>query len=161
LRVVGDADAAGLRDPLQPRGDVDPVAKDIVVVDDDVTDMNADAEFDPVVLWHVGILPGHAALDFNRKARRIDCAGEFDQHAVAGRLDYPSAMRGDGGIDQGPSKRLQPGKRTFLVGAHETAISGDIRRQYSRKSPFHALFGQAAPEQFVSDTSKHDALLLG
>jgi len=103
LRVVGDADAARLRDPLQARSDVDAVAKDIIVIDDDVTDVNADAELDPVVLRHVGILPGHAALDFNRKARRIDGTGEFDEHAVAGRLDYPSAMRGDGGIDQGPS----------------------------------------------------------
>jgi hypothetical protein len=70
-------------------------------------------------------------------------------------------MRGDGGIDQGFSDGLEPRQGVFLVGAHQTAIPGDVRRQYSRKSPFHALFGQAAPEQFVSDTSKHDVLLLG
>jgi hypothetical protein len=106
-------------------------------------------------------LPGHAALDFNRKARRIDGAGEFDQHTVAGGFYYPSAMCGDGGIDKGFSDGLEPGQGVFFVGAHQTAIPGDIRRQYSRKSPFHALFGQAAPEPFVSDTSKHDALLSG
>jgi hypothetical protein len=40
----------------------------------------------------------------------------------------------------------KPGQGVFLVGVHETAIAGDIRRQYSRKSPFHALSGQTAPE---------------
>jgi hypothetical protein len=40
--VVGDADTAVLRDPFQPGGDVDAIAKDVVVVDDDVADMNAD-----------------------------------------------------------------------------------------------------------------------
>jgi hypothetical protein len=47
LRVIRDADAAGLRDPLQPRGDVDTVAKDIVLINDDVADMNVNAELDP------------------------------------------------------------------------------------------------------------------
>jgi len=55
-------------------------------------------------------------------------------------------MRGDGRVDKGLPKHLEPGQRVFLVGAHETAIPRDIRRQYSRKSPFHALSGQAAPE---------------
>ena len=49
MGVVGDADPARLRDPFQPRGDVDAVAEDIVVVDDDVADMNADAEVEPSI----------------------------------------------------------------------------------------------------------------
>src|ERR1700687_939280 len=50
LGVIGDADASGFRDPFQTRGDVDAIAKNIVVVDDDVADVNADAEFDPDIL---------------------------------------------------------------------------------------------------------------
>jgi hypothetical protein len=46
LRIIGDADTAGLRDPLQPGGDIDAVAENIVVVEDDVPDVNADPEFD-------------------------------------------------------------------------------------------------------------------
>ena len=37
LRVVGDANAARLRDPLKARGNVDAVAEDVIVIDDDVT----------------------------------------------------------------------------------------------------------------------------
>ena len=71
-------------------------------------------------------------------------------------------MRRDRGVNKGFSERLEPGQGVFLVGAHETAISGDIRRQYSRQSPFYALFGHAAPKQFVSACiSQHDGLPLG
>ncbi len=79
--------------PSEPRGDVDAVAENIVVVDDDVADMDADAEFDPLILRHGGVLLGHAALDLDRAARRVDGAGELDQHAVAGGLDDAAAMR--------------------------------------------------------------------
>ena len=41
-----DADAARLGDAFQPRGDVDAVAEDVVALDDDVADIDADAEFD-------------------------------------------------------------------------------------------------------------------
>jgi hypothetical protein len=47
LRVVRDADAAWLRNSLQPRGDVDAVTEDIVLINDDVADVNADAEICP------------------------------------------------------------------------------------------------------------------
>jgi hypothetical protein len=37
----------GLRDPLQPGDDIDAIAENIVVVDDDVADVNADPGSDP------------------------------------------------------------------------------------------------------------------
>ena len=85
LRVVGDADAAGLGDLLKPRGDIDAVAEDIVGFDHDVAEMNADAEFNSDILRQCGVLFRHAALDFDRAARGVDGAGEFDQHFVTGR----------------------------------------------------------------------------
>ncbi len=87
LGVIGDADAAGLCDSLKARGDVDAVAENIVVVDNDVADVNADAEFDPDILRHAGVLRGHAPLDFYGAFHGIDRAGELDQHAVACGLD--------------------------------------------------------------------------
>ena len=62
--------------------------------------MNADAKFDARILRHAGVLPGHAALDFNRAARRVHGAGKLHQHAVAGGLDDAAAMCGDRRIDQ-------------------------------------------------------------
>ena len=54
-------------------------------------------------------------------------------------------MRGECGIDKRLSDRLKLRKCTFLVTTHQPAIAGDIRRQYSRQSPFHALAGQKGP----------------
>ena len=130
--LAGNADAAGLGDPFQPCCNVDAVAKNIVVVEDDVTDMNADAKFDPEVVRHVAILHGHTALDFRRALHRLYHAWELGQQAVAGGLDDAAAVPGDGGIDQRSSDRLQPDVRALLVAAHQTAVAGNIRRQHRR-----------------------------
>src|SRR5205085_11887186 len=87
LRVIGNADAAGIRDTLKPRGDVDTVAKNIVVVDDDITDVNPDSEFDPDVLRDVRIARRHAALGLDRATHRVDRAGELHQYSIARCLD--------------------------------------------------------------------------
>jgi hypothetical protein len=131
--------------PSGPRCDVDAVAKDIVVVDDDVADVNADPEFDPEIVRHVGVLRGHASLDFPRAVHRLHRAGELDQHAVAGGLDNAAAMRGDLRIEQRLPTPLQIGERAFFVTAHQTAVAGDIRRQHSRQPSFNALAGQKMP----------------
>ena len=68
--------------------------------------MDADTKFDPLILRHGGILFGHSALDFGGTAHRINSAGELDQHAVAGRLDDPASMGGDGGLDDAMSDSL-------------------------------------------------------
>ena len=92
LRFIGDADAAGLRDDFETRGDIHAIAKDIVVIDDDVADVNADTEFDPLILRHGGVLPSHGALEVNRAAHCIDGAGKLHQHTVTSRLDNAASM---------------------------------------------------------------------
>jgi hypothetical protein len=44
--VAGDADAARLGEALQAGRDVDPVAQDVAVLDDDVADVDPDAKRD-------------------------------------------------------------------------------------------------------------------
>jgi hypothetical protein len=140
--IVGDTDAAGVGYSFKARGNVDAIAEDVVVIDDDIADVDADPEIDPHCRGDVGVLRRHSALDFDRTARGVDRTRKLDQHAVAGGLDDAAAMRSDRGVDNDPSSRLQPGQRAFLVGAHETAVTGDIGSQYRYKSSFHALAGQ-------------------
>jgi hypothetical protein len=92
--------------PFQPRSDVDAVAENIVVIDDDVTDVNADAKFDPLVLRQDGILLGHLALDIRRTAHRINGTGKLDQRPVTGRFDDAASMGGYRGINKGLSEGL-------------------------------------------------------
>ena len=118
LGVIGNADAAGFRNPFEPRGDVDAVAKDIVVVDNDVADVDADAKLYPPVLWGVGIVLGHVALDFQSTSRRVHRAGELNESAVPGILDDASAMMSDFGIEKRLSKSFQLRQRAFFVDPH-------------------------------------------
>ena len=143
--VIGHTDTARFGDTLETRGDIHTVAKDVVIIDDDVTNVNADAKFDPSDLRRGSILLRHPGLHFNGTAYRVHGAGKLDQNAVTGRFDDASAMRGDSGVDNGLSDRLEPGQGALLISTHETAIAGDIRRQHSRQSPFHGLAGQKGP----------------
>jgi hypothetical protein len=113
------------------RGNIDAVAKDIVIVDDNIADVNADPKLDAIVLRRIRILLGHAVLNFDGASRCVDGTGKFDQHAIASCLDDVSAMLSDFGIDERFSERLEMSKRAFLVGTHQAAIASDIRRQNS------------------------------
>ena len=57
---------------------------------------------------------------------------KLDQHPVAGRLDHPPAMRGDGGIDQLAPQRPQRSQRALLVHARSAA---NTRRHRPPGSP--------------------------
>ena len=96
---AADTDPARLGEGFEPRGDVDAIAKDVVVVDDDVAEIDADAEFDALALGHIGVALGYPALDLGRTAHRIDDALELDEHPVAGGLDDAAATFGDLGVE--------------------------------------------------------------
>jgi hypothetical protein len=115
LRVIGDANAARLRDPLKAHRNIDPVTKDIVLFDDYITDVNADAELDPLVLRHIDILFGHAALNFVGTSHGVDHAGELDESAVPCILDDTSVMLSDFGIEKRLSESFQLRQRAFFV----------------------------------------------
>jgi hypothetical protein len=131
VSIVGNADTTGLRNPFEARRNIDAVAKDIVVVNNNIADVNADAKLDPIVLGRTYILLGHAALNFDGASRCVDGTGKLDHHSIASCLDDVSAMLSDFGIEKGFSERLEMSKRAFLVGTHQAAITSDIRRQNS------------------------------
>jgi hypothetical protein len=83
--------AAGHRDPSttklydrrQTGGDVDAVAEDVVVLDDDVSEIDADAEMDPLAVGQLRVAVNHPALHLDSATDRVDDALKLDQHAVA------------------------------------------------------------------------------
>src|SRR5258708_24521948 len=81
---------------------------------------------DPPLLRHVGIALKHATLDLDGTAQCIDHARELSQHAVACRLDDPSLVFLDLGIELRMAMSLQLGKRALFVGAHQPAIACDV-----------------------------------
>ena len=121
-----DADAAGLGEHLETRRDVDAIAKNIVVLDDHVAQIDADAELDPPRRRHIGIAPRHPALDFGCACHRVYDAMEFHQHAVAGRLDDTAPVLGNGGINELKAMGLEARKRPRLVDLHQPAIADHV-----------------------------------
>jgi len=142
LRVVREADAAGLCNPFKADGDIDAVAKYIVLIDDDVAEVNADAKFDPLDLRYRGISLGHIALDFDGAADCIDDAGELNKHPVARVLDDLATMFADLGIGEATQTLPEPEVCPFLVQAGQATISDHVGRKDGCKPPFNAIVGQ-------------------
>src|SRR5581483_3396068 len=163
IGVVRNANTTRCCNAFKAGSNVDTVAEDVVVIDDDVADMDTNAKFDALILRHGDILIDHAALDFKGTTYRVYGAGKLDQHSVTGCLDDAPAMRGDNGIDEGLSDSLKPSQRAFLVGTHKAAVPGDISRQYRCQTPLDALGGQGTPlnRDFDYRVSKHIGLPLG
>jgi len=90
-------------------------AKDVVPVDDYVTDVNADAELNALNLRHVGILLGHTALNLDGTSNGVDDAAELNESAVPCILDDRSVMISDFGIEERPSASFQLRQRAFFV----------------------------------------------
>src|SRR4029077_8905916 len=97
---AGNADPAGLGQGFQPCGDVDAVAVDVTALGDYIAEIDPDAEGDPLILGDVGIAVDHRPLQLDGAADRIDDAGKFDQHPVAGSLYYPAVVLLDLRIDK-------------------------------------------------------------
>jgi hypothetical protein len=58
--------------------DIDPVAKDVAPVLDDVAQIDPHAQFDAAIPRHIGVSLGHRALHFDRTTHRVDDAGELN-----------------------------------------------------------------------------------
>jgi hypothetical protein len=104
---AANADAAGLSKSLKAGCDIDPVPEDIPAIDDDVAEIDPNAQLNPLGVGRSGIAHGHLALDINRTAHRVDDAGKLDEHPVTGGFDDPAAVLLDLGIGQFASDSLQ------------------------------------------------------
>ena len=101
-----DAKAAGLRQRLQPRRNIDAVAVDVAAVGDHVAEIDPDAKGNAFVLGHLRVAVRHRPLDLGGAAHRIDDARKFHQHPVAGGLDDATVMLRDFRVDQLAAVRL-------------------------------------------------------
>jgi len=137
---------AGADRPGQPATRVFCVqgCKDNAFLDDDVADVDADADFDVPVVRHTRVASRHSALCFDRAADGVHDADELDRDAIACAFDDAAAMFRDRGLQEFMAVGVEPGERAFLVGSHQSAVSGDIRCENGRKPPLHTMFGHTA-----------------
>ncbi len=62
--------------------------------------MNPDPELDAALGREASVALDHAVLDFNGAAHGVHHAAELADRAVAGALDDPAMVGGDGRVDQ-------------------------------------------------------------
>ena len=94
-----DTDRAGLGEPLQAGGDVDPLAEEVVAVDHNIADMHADAEAHRLVASTAGIFRCDSSLRRDRAREGINGAGEIGDNAIAGGVKNPAAVGCDQPVD--------------------------------------------------------------
>ena len=130
IRVLREADRAGLGYAFQPRGDIDAFAHEVAVaLLHNVAEMDADAELDAAFGRQACVALDHAGLHLDGAANRIDHAAKLDDDAVPGALDDAAVMRCDGGVDQVATQAPQPRQRAILVRAGEPAVADHVRDQ--------------------------------
>jgi putative ABC transport system substrate-binding protein len=132
-------DVAWIGQRLQPSRHIDAVTEDIITVDYDVADVDADAKLDAPVCRNADIAFDHTALNVDSAAHGIDHTDELHQHPVAGRLDNTAPVLGDLGVDQFLAMRLELEQRAFLVDAHQPAVTGNVARPYGSQPTVHSF----------------------
>ena len=79
----GHADGAGVGEPLEARGDVNPLPVDPVALDHHVAEVNADAKLHPSVGRHVGVPGLESALDLDGAAGRVEGARKLREEVIS------------------------------------------------------------------------------
>ena len=131
-----DADAADRRDALQARRDVDAVAKQVAVALDHIADGDADTEAH-LPAGRIGHVAGaQAFLNIDGAADRLDGAGKFGKHGIAGGIEDAAAGAGDKVIHHAAVGR-EPPQRLLLVFGDELAVTGDVGGENGRDFSFH------------------------
>jgi len=95
---LGDGDPAWFSEHLNSFGKVYTVAEDIVTgfVDDDLAKMDADAEYQPLLLGDVAIEACHALLDSDGCPDGGNCGLEFSQDGISRGVNQRAAGAFDG-----------------------------------------------------------------
>ena len=114
---------------------------DVVVIDDDVANVDADTKGDPIRFGQVGIAPAHRVLDRQAIADCVHRAGEFDQHAVAHDLDDPAAVAGDHRLEQLGPNGLHARDRAGFIGLDHAAVADHVGGQNGRQPALDPFLG--------------------
>jgi hypothetical protein len=116
------AQPARLRALLEAGGDVDAVAVEAVAVDQDVADVDADAELHPPPRRPRPVQLRQRPLDPDRGPRRADRALEVGHEAVARDPERAAAEIGHDPADRA-ARLLELGQRPLVVLLHEARVA--------------------------------------
>jgi hypothetical protein len=134
---LGDTDAAGLRQLLQARRDVDAFAVAILAFNDHIAEIDTDAYKNAAFLWDVTVALDQAALKDDSAFHGLDDACELSQQAVAHQLENAAVMSLDFGFEQFFAVRANALECASLILLHEAGVADDIHDKNCGKAAFH------------------------
>ena len=136
-------DPARRRIGLQTRGNVDPVAIDVVFFQDDVGRIQPHPETDPLIDRKPRGVCGYSRLQRKRTIRRVLRRIKGCEEAVAGVLDNSSVPLRHPRIENFGAQLLELEVGVLLMPLHQPAVSDYVGREDSRKLASHFRHGTA------------------
>jgi len=133
---VGDTHPTGPTDTFETCGDVDSIAKNVVFVYNDITEVDSNSILDPRISTGGRLSDRHRFLNRNRTINGIDHADKLGKHAVSGRFHDSSVVLLDQRIDQINSVAPLPVKCPQFVDFHEPRKTHHVRNKHCSESPF-------------------------
>jgi hypothetical protein len=125
-----DGNATRRGNALDSGRNVDPVAVDVVFLNDNVAEIDTDAKFYAFFNRQVGIALTHPPLDLGGAGDRVHHARKLDEHAIAGQLHDAALVLGYLRIEDLAAMCHERSKRPRLVLAHEATVPGHIGGKY-------------------------------
>ena len=89
----------------------------------------------------IGIRGGHSQLEIDGALNGIDRAGELNQHAVAGGLEYAALMFGDQRVQHVTAPGFQGRPCDGFISFHKPSIADHVGGQDRSKAALSAFFG--------------------
>jgi hypothetical protein len=129
VNTTRDADSSRRAERLKPSRHIDAVAEDVLIVNNNVTLVHTDPEFDPLIDRDFDIAFSHRALDGHRATNSLHSARILDENAISGRFDDAPMIRGDAGIDDLTPNGFDSAERFALVVAHQPAVADHVCHQ--------------------------------
>jgi hypothetical protein len=123
---------------------IDAVAENVIVLDDDVAEIDADTKLDPPLDRHLGVALSHGGLYLHGALHRINDAGKFDKQSVASRLDDAALMLADVRVDELTAMSFEARQSAGLIRAHQPAVASDIGGDDGRKTALDPLSAQSS-----------------
>jgi len=136
IHLARDADAAWLSGPFKPRGDVDPIAINALLVEDHIPLVDPNPELHTPLWCDSGIPFGHCFLDSDSTFDRVQHAGEFGHDPIASGINDPATVAGDHG-ENDTLVAFEVTDGCDLIRTHQGAVTRDISCDNRRKAAAH------------------------
>src|SRR4029078_4137319 len=125
-RRAGDQHISRFRHTSEPGGDIDAVTVEIAALDHDITEIDADSEYNVPILGHTGVCLRHAALQLDRTLNRIDRAAELYQRSITRDFEEAAVMPSHQRFKHLLSSRLERRQGPALVLFHQPAVADHV-----------------------------------